>query len=184
MPQYAQFISNSTSPCPVIGWYDTDKIAYPTLPSTENLFQVNAVQWAARIGKSSNFAVNTTTDPFTLEPWYPAPPVLSLATQAQIALANGITITSSSNSTLNGTYDVSSSTQQHINAEVTSILLNGVFADGTSSVIWLDTSNASHTFNVVEFKAFASAIASYVAALLKVIQGTLTTLPSSSVTIA
>ena len=62
--------------------------------------------------------------------------------------------------------------------------MNGVFADGTSSVIWLDTSNASHTFNVVEFKAFASAIASYVAALLKVIQGTLTTLPSSSVTIA
>ena len=63
-------------------------------------------------------------------------------------------------------------------------MLNGAFADGGSTVAWPDASGTVHTFSVAEFKAFASGIGAYVAALYKVLNGTLSALPSPTVTIA
>ena len=75
----------------------------------------------------------------------------------------------------------------HINAEITSLLLNGTFADGATSVSWPDLLipyPAQHSWTVSQFKLFATAHAAYVSSLYKVINGTATSLPASSITIA
>ncbi len=128
------------------------------------------------------------TLPTTLVPYAVPPPVVNplvaAAAQVAAALAAGLTITSTATPAVNGTYPIDPSTQDHIQAEVVSILLNGAFADGTASVVWLDTADAPHTFpSVATFKNFAAAVASYVAALFKFGNGTLTTLPPATATI-
>ena len=112
-----------------------------------------------------------------------AAPVLTLAQRAWVAMAAGLTITSTGTPALSGVYTVDI-TAQVITSQVTSILLNGTFADGTGSVAWPDTSGALHTFTIAQFKVFATAVAAYVAALFKAINGISTTLPSGSVTIS
>jgi predicted NUDIX family NTP pyrophosphohydrolase len=72
-----------------------------------------------------------------------------------------------------------------VQAETIAILLNGTFADGGATVAWPDMSGTVHMFpSVAEFKAFAAAVASFVAAVAKVQNGTLTTLPPATATIA
>lgn len=117
-------------------------------------------------------------------PTPPAPPAPTLAQQAAALIAAGLTITSTSTSSLDGTYATDPVSQQHISAEVTSILLNDTFTDGTSSIAWLDAAGASHTFTVAQFKTFATAVAAFVSACLKCVNGQSTTLPSASATIA
>ena len=58
------------------------------------------------------------------------------------------------------------------------------FADGSGTVTWPDMSGVNHTFTAAEFKLFALAVGGYVAALFKCINGTLTTLPAATATIA
>jgi len=128
------------------------------------------------------------TLPTTLVPYVvptPTPnPLAAAAAASAAAFAAGLAITSTGTPALNGTYPIDPATQAHIQAEVVSILLNGTFADGTGTVVWLDTAGASHTFaSVAAFKAFASAVAAYVAALFKYAEGTLTTLPPATATI-
>lgn len=128
------------------------------------------------------------TLPTTLVPYVvPTPepvPGAAAGAAAAAAFAAGLAVTSTATPALNGTYPLDPVTQAHIQAEIIAILLNGTFADGTGTVVWLDTANAAHTFgSVAEFKAFASAIAAYVAALFKYAQGTLTTLPPATATI-
>ena len=112
-----------------------------------------------------------------------AAPVLTLAQRAWAAMATGLTLTSTGTPALSGAYAVDV-TAQVITSQVTSILLNGTFADGTGSVAWPDTAGALHTFTIAQFKVFATAVAAYVAALFKAINGISTTLPSGSVTIS
>jgi len=106
-----------------------------------------------------------------------------ITTQAQLALSEGLTVTSNSTSSLNGVYPVDTSAQNHIQAEVISIMLSGNFADGSNAVAWTDMSGVNHTFNVAQFQSLALAIGAYVAALFKVINGSSTSLPPSTVTI-
>ena len=114
----------------------------------------------------------------------PVAPAPTLAQQAQSLLNVGCQITSTGTSSLNGTYPADVASQQHIQAEITSILLNGTFADGSTSIEWQDVSGASHAFTVAQFKAFASAFASFVSGCLKVVNGQSSTLPAQPVTIA
>jgi hypothetical protein len=115
----------------------------------------------------------------------PPAPVLTLAQQAQALLAAGLTITSTSMPALNATYPTDPATQDHIQAEVNAILLQGTFADGSTSVVWPDVTGAAHTFpSVAEFKLFASAIAAFVAGNYKVLNGSSTMLPAATATIA
>jgi hypothetical protein len=113
----------------------------------------------------------------------PAP--LSLAQQAQMAMGLGFAVTSTGSPSLNATYPVDPQTQALISAELLAVLVNGTFADGTTSLNWPDSTGTLRTFpSVAEFKIFAAACGAYVATLYKVINGTLTSLPPPSVTIA
>lgn len=114
----------------------------------------------------------------------PVAPTPTLAQQAGSLLGSGLTIASTSTPALDGTYATTSDSQQHIQAEVTAILLNGTFADGSTSLAWLDVAGDSHTFDVAQFKAFATAVAAFVSGCLRCVNGQSTTLPSASATIA
>lgn len=119
----------------------------------------------------------------------PPPPTLSpqqiIQNAVVSALAAGITITSTSTPAVNGTYACDGSTTSDINAEITSILLNSTFADGSSTISWPDTSGALHVFPSTDvFKSFATALASYVSNVRKYAVGVNQSLPSNSITIA
>ncbi|MDE2468202.1 MAG: hypothetical protein KGL35_05540 [Bradyrhizobium sp.] len=107
-----------------------------------------------------------------------------LIAEAQALLAGPVTITSTSTPALNGSYGITAQDQAHVLSEVQSIMLNGTFADGSSTVAWPDASGVVHTFSVAEFKAFATAIGAFVAACYKVLNGSSTSLPSAALTIA
>ncbi len=121
-------------------------------------------------------------------PAVPAPtpltPAQQLAADAALLLSGTVTVTSTSTPALDGSYSITAQDQQHIAAEVQSLMLNGTFADGTASVQWPDATGALHTFDAAQFKAFATAVGGFVAACIKCRIGTSTTLPSASVTIA
>lgn len=182
MTQYAQYNSSVAAPSPVIGWYDTEVFNYPSLPPATDLLELTATQWATRL--TGLWAVsNDALVPYTL-------PALPLAEQASVAMRIGFTITSASMPVLNGTFAVDRDVQDHIQAEITAIMLSGLtgtpaFADQGATVDWPDLASppVNHTMTVAEFKVFAGTIGAYVAALFKVINGTLTALPPANVTI-
>ena len=109
----------------------------------------------------------------------------TLAQKAMALLAAGLTITSPAIGLTSVAFAADADTQAHVNAEVTSILLNGTFADGTATVMWADMTGTAHAIpSVAAFKPFASAIAAFVAGVMKCILGISTTLPASVVVIA
>ena len=116
----------------------------------------------------------------------PVAPVPTLAQQAAAAMSAGLAIASTSTPALNGTFDVSASAQDHMQAEMIALLNSGgtTFADGTTSVVWPDMAGVNHTFTAVQARAFFLAAGAYVAALFKVINGTLVALPPASAMIA
>ena len=120
---------------------------------------------------------------FTAPGGAPAP---TLVQMAAAALSAGLAITSTGTSALSGTYAVDQLTQDHVQSEMISLLASGgtAFADGSASVAWPDMAGGLHTFSLTEFRAFALAIGAYVAALYKCINGTLSTLPAATATIA
>lgn len=117
--------------------------------------------------------------------WPPAPTAAQeLLATATALLRAPVAVTSTGTPALSGSYGITMQDQAHIGAEVQSIMLNGTFADGSSTVAWPDASGAVHTFSVAQFKAFATAIGAFVAACYKVLNGSSTTLPSAALTIA
>ncbi len=134
------------------------------------LFEAQAA--GSTIGSDSN------GNPISIAPTAP-----TNAQLAQTAVASGITITSTATPALNGTYACDANTTAEINAEVTSIILNGTFTDGTSTLAWPDVSNVSHSFTVAQFKTFATAVAAFVTGVNKYARGVASSLPSITVTI-
>ena len=116
----------------------------------------------------------------------PTVPAPTLAQQAQAAMWTGLAVTSSGTSSLTGTYACDDSAQAHLQAELIALLHSGntAFADGSGSIAWPDVSGAVHTFDPAQFMAFALAVGAYVAALFKCINGTLSSLPPATATIA
>lgn len=108
----------------------------------------------------------------------------TLVAAATAALAGTVTLTSTGTAALDGDYPIGSMMQQQIVAEVTSIVLNGTFCDGGTTTLWPDVSGAGHSFDVAHFKAFATAVAAYVAACTKCANGQASSLPSATLTIA
>jgi hypothetical protein len=178
MAKYASFDSTLTI-APVTGWYDADTITYPNMPPATDLFTLTASQWAAR-----------TPGPWAVQggelvPYIYPVPAPTLAQQATALLSAGLTITSTSTPAIDGTYPATPTAVSYVNAEMLSILANGTFADGATTLQWADATGALHTFpSVAVFKLFATAIGAFVAAATKVEIGASTTLPPSSVTIA
>ena len=108
------------------------------------------------------------------------------AQQAASAIAAGVVITSTATPTLNGTYSCSGASQANINATITYILLNSTFPGSGSSMPWIDQAGSPHVFpSITEFKAFATAIASYVASvsIYGDSNGTIGSLPSNQIAI-
>ena len=159
--------------------YSSASAGYVTLPNSTYTAWLAAGGVPTKIDTETNLAgVFNASYP---QGWYQNTNVLA----AQNALAAGLTITSTSTSSLNGTYLCDPTTTSQINAEVSAILLNGTFADGTTSIAWPDASGNFHTMTIAQFKNVATAIGSYVSALIKVIKGNPgATLPSANVTIS
>lgn len=183
MTMYAAFDTTVSGPSPVLGWYDTNVAYNPPVDYTKMLAVTDA-QIAARGLMSNRWAVSGGA----LVPYNPTPTPLTLPQQASNALYAGVEITSTSTPALNGLYPVDAATQSHLQAEMISLLVSGgtAFADGSTSVVWPDMASpkVNHTFTAAEFKLFATAIYAYVAALYKVVNGSSTTIPPASVTIA
>lgn len=115
----------------------------------------------------------------------PAAATVTLAQQAQALLNAGLAITSSGTLTLSAVvFAADGTTQQWINSEIASLLLNGTFADGSSSIVWVDAAGGQHTLTVAQFKVLAAAIGAFVSACIKVIKGVSTTLPAATTTLA
>jgi hypothetical protein len=175
MTQFAQFDSTVAAPSPIIGWYDTTALTYPSLPIAADLLALTPAQWAERM--TGQWAVSAGA----LVAYTPPPVALTLAQQAAAASVAGLTID------LNGTvalFPTDGATQGYINAEVTSLLLNSTFADGTTAVEWPDATGTLHNLSVPQFKAVAGAIGGYVAACRKCVIGSVgAVLPASSITI-
>lgn len=115
----------------------------------------------------------------------PAPPAPTLVQQAEAMLTGTITVSSTSTPSLDGAYAVDLLAQSHINSEMLCAQVTGKFADGATTVDWLDATGVTRTFpSVAVFQAFALAVAAFVAGCFKVIAGTSTTLPSVTVTVS
>jgi hypothetical protein len=48
MTQYAYFDSTAAQPTPVLGWYDTGLLDYPSLPTAADLLEITPAQWENR----------------------------------------------------------------------------------------------------------------------------------------
>lgn len=164
----------------ILAFYDTTD---SPAPAGTTVLDITLAQWQACLATPGYTVVNGAL----VAP--PSPTASQLAQQqlqasAMALLAGTVSLSSSSTPSLNGSYTVSPADQAHIAAEVQSLMLNGTFADGSSTVAWPDATGATHDFSVTEFKAFATAVGSFVADCFKVLNATSTTLPSAALTIS
>jgi len=121
----------------------------------------------------------------------PAPtPTAAQAAAAQFAaaVAAGLTVTWSVSTALNGAYGLDDTTRNNMTAETVCLMLNNAFTNGGQSKNWPDLGYTFHSFNAVQFKAFATAAAAYYDALVSACQtaaaGQSATWPTASVSIA
>lgn len=154
-------------------------IDYPDMPPIRSLFpmtQDDVTNLHNGAGKK-----HVIDGKLVLVPW-PAP-ILSVIEQANQALTMGLAITSSVPN-LAGTYAVDGTTQAHVQAEVLSLLSDGVFTDGTSFINWPSTDGLFHTFDPPTFRKFARALGFYLTSLFKVINGSVDILPAATIEVA
>jgi hypothetical protein len=92
---------------------------------------------------------------------------LVAAQQAFVAaLQQGVAITSTGTSALNGTYPCDKRTQQTIVSEQMYIASETTFTNGGTTLAWPDIAGTFHIFpSTAEFTAFAKAVGQYVQAL-------------------
>lgn len=57
MARFASFDPSTSSPHPVIGWYDTGVFTYPSMPPDAALLPVTDSQWEARMANPSGWLV-------------------------------------------------------------------------------------------------------------------------------
>lgn len=167
MTQYAYFDSTQPAPQKVIGWYDTVLFTYVNLPPASDLLILTAAQWAECTATPSLWSVSNGAP----VAYVPPVPVLTLAQQATGLLASGLAITSAATASLSATYPADPATISYINSECSAIVLNGEFADGTTSIQWPDTSGTLHGFTVPQFKTFAAALGAFVSGIRKCVIG-------------
>ncbi len=112
------------------------------------------------------------------------PPAPTPAQQARNAMNAGISITSTSTSSLDGVYACDTTTQGKINRIVNYIGVNSKFPAALSEMPWPDIDGTVHMFpSTASFLAFGSAVANYVVELEAVVMGLTSTLPTSGATI-
>ena len=110
-------------------------------------------------------------------------PVPTIADQAATALAAGLAITSTATPALDGIYAIDQTSQFKMLAQVVALMKNGTFTNGTTTILWPDTSGNGHAFDPVSFGNFATACGVYANELTVIINNNAGTLPANSVTI-
>lgn len=105
-----------------------------------------------------------------------------------IAIENGLAVTSTSCPTLNGVYAIGTYDTANISDEVQYITQYGTFTSGGPSMTWVDADGKLHTFlATTQFMDFAKTVAQYVSALkvtrLTLRSGISAVWPSNQVTI-
>ena len=162
----------------ILQWQDTAAFNFPANPAGTATLPVTAAEWAT-LDTAQHVAAGALAAGAVI-------PALTLAQQAQAAFGAGLAITSTGTPALSATYPVDATTQAHISAEMIALLNSSgtAFADNSASVVWPDIEGLDHTFTIAEFKPFALAIGAYVAALFKVLNGTLAAMPAATATIA
>jgi hypothetical protein len=68
-------------------------------------------------------------------------------------------------------------------AEMVALLSNTIFTNGTTTLAYADVAGTMHTFDVAQFKAFATAVGAYVGALKAITKTNTGTLPAATLTI-
>jgi hypothetical protein len=103
------------------------------------------------------------------------------------AINGGLTVTSTSTASLNGTYAVDLQAQSNFAAIATSIAANQGLPNGASTITWYDISGAGHAFTAAQLLTLADAVRNYVYTLdytQKTLQsGGSATWPTASATI-
>ena len=112
----------------------------------------------------------------------PAPP--SLAQQAQSALSVGCQIVSTAAPALDGTYTCDMPAQARLTAIQTRINAGLGLPLGLSTIDWIDSAGAPHSFTAEQFTALAHALSDYVYQLDMLVFGQGAALPTQPVTIA
>jgi hypothetical protein len=108
----------------------------------------------------------TVVDGAVIETYATQPiPAPSLYQVFAAALASGISVTSTSTPTLNGTYGCTPSDQANITSIMTGIAAGAGVPGGGSTFYWLDASGAPHEFTAAQFLDLSKAIRDYVYAL-------------------
>ena len=86
--------------------------------------------------------------------------------QAEIAIDNGVTVTSTSTPSLNGTYAIGPSSQAALTSVAAYVMLKSDFPGGSTTQPWSDAAGNVHIFpSTTVFEAFATGIADYVASV-------------------
>lgn len=146
MARYAYFNSNTPSPSPVLGWYDTEASNYDSLPGAANLFTLTDAQWDARLAAPNGWAVSNGA----LIPYNAPDPPVPLDIQAANALtahiAMGIAITCSGNSALNATYALDDTTLTQIGSVARDAKSGMGLPGGASTFTYPDAAGVPRTF--------------------------------------
>lgn len=112
----------------------------------------------------------------------PAPP--TLPEQAMALLTTPITVTSRSQSSVNGVYPNDDPTRSQITAIMTKVNAGNGLPGGSNSFNWPDIDGTRHDWRVAQFTDYANQMADFVYQAVQVQQGQSTTLPSTSLSIA
>jgi hypothetical protein len=179
MTKYAAF-DNTGNVNVVTGYYDTDLFDYGSnLPETR--LQLTDDEWDQRM--TGFWAVERVDDAWHFVSYTPPSPEVSLSQQAANALAKGVRVVSSSNSSLNGVYPMTSETRADITAEMVSLMLNQTFTNGDTTIGIGDIDNNLHMFDASIFPAFATAYGKHVSMLRQIQISNQGTLPTEPITI-
>jgi hypothetical protein len=113
----------------------------------------------------------------------PPPPALTLAQEAQNLLGLGLEVESASVPTLSGVYAATPDAVAFLQSEMLSVIVAGVYLDGTDTLEIADTLGTLHACPIAVFRPFALAVAAFVSAVGKVISGSATSLPATAASI-
>jgi hypothetical protein len=181
--RYAQFDHLVTPPCPVIGWYDTGVVTYPSLPPGYDLIEITDNDfWDNRFADGKSWGVQDNAFVDITGPPPDGPTQLQI--DASAALGAGIQLTSIATPLLDGSYAVDAGTVSRINGIIGNIAGGLGLPGGDTTFLWNDTSNVGHSFTETDFKHFAAAIMNYTYPLSRILDGEILSLPDPNLTIA
>lgn len=161
----------------ILQWQDTAAFGYPANPAGTAVLAVTPSEWAAQTSAWYVLAGVLTAGAA------PAP-ALTLAQQAQAAMAAGLTVTLSGTLTLAATvFPTDPTTQTKIDGVMTTVNTTGAFAGGATTFPMRDAANVWHPFTVAQYKAVALAIDEFATTLDLIIDGnpSVTALPATSI---